>query len=223
MRIAQFFTWLLFMACVGSAYANNLAVGIHAGTAGLGINAYFPFSEKIALKAAASGLNMNYDTSQDDIKYDGRLTLRNMQLGVDFYPTGKHFRLSLAAFENRNNIDLDALPNYAGEIVINGKTYTAKDIASLNGKMYWPEHGVYTGIGWSNKSFNKKGFSVAFDAGLFITKPPRIHLTAICASDLQSTCEDLLADAEEEKQQLHDDVEFLRFWPVLQLGLSYQF
>ncbi|MFM7372109.1 MAG: hypothetical protein ACKO2Z_30855, partial [Sphaerospermopsis kisseleviana] len=73
----------------------------------------------------------------------------------------------------------------------------------------------YLGIGWGNavKSGNRWGFSA--NLGVMFAGSPKVELTAPAYI--------LAADVEAERKQLEDDLDWLNIYPVLSLGLSYQF
>lgn len=212
---------LLALGIAGFSQAEGFALGVHAGTAGLGASANLRLNDNFALRGVYNQFSYDYDTTEEDLDYEGEIDLKSGQLGIDYYPFAGRFRVSAAYVSYGNEINLTGVPNASGEFEINGTIYTSADIGSVKAKVDWPSNAVYAGLGWGNPVQRDKGFGLTFDVGVMLTEEPQVDFTTQCFDPL--FCALIEPDVEAERQSLEEDLGDVKMWPVIQLGLSYQF
>jgi len=74
------------------------------------------------------------------------------------------------------------------------------------------------GIGYRKKS-SRKGLSFIGEAALLLHSPPRVSLSIEAPEAANLTQNDILI----ERQRIQHDLKDLEYWPVISLGVSYQF
>ncbi len=98
--------------------------------------------------------------------------------------------------------------------------YDASELGSIRGESEFEDIAPYIGIGFGNplSSDGRWGFSA--DAGVAFIGSPNVNLrvTGPFADDAA-----LLADLAEEEEEIEDDLDPLRFYPVLSFTLYYRF
>lgn len=190
-------------------FASAWGVSGQIGTLGLGINvAHALYSDYLDIRGQYNYLA--YSPTIDGNQF--KMNFGTAGLLLDYKPFGGVFRLTGGMYyDNRslsvsgNNIDL-------------GDGVTASGSASLN----YPTISPYLGIGfgsYANSSVDKKGFLIAFDAGVMLSK-------ATYNSNLTCSGGDC-SDFDQQRQSFEDSVNSgLRsfpFYPVLSLSLGYRF
>ena len=78
----------------------------------------------------------------------------------------------------------------------------------------------YLGIGWGNPVARDKGWGMTSDIGVLFQGSPRTNLTATCSpSPCSGTTQGNVAT---ENAKLQSDLKNFKFWPVVSVGISYQ-
>ena len=102
---------------------------------------------------------------------------------------------------------------------IGGRTFTAEQVGTLSGEITFPLVAPFVGVGWGNavKPGRRLGFTI--DLGMMIHGTPQVSLRATN----QAVTPDLQASIDKEIEDLTAEFEGFKFYPVLQVGISYQF
>lgn len=200
-----------------AAMADGVALGVKAGTLGGGVELTTNLIPML-LNARIQGNGLRYNTTVNDttVSYDARLKLFTLGALADFYPLAGKFRVTAGAYYNGNKLTINGVPN-AGSYVINGTTYTAAQVGSVNGTLDFNKFAPYAGIGWGDavSSGSPIGFNV--DLGVLYQGKPK---TTISASGAAAG---LAADIAAEKVNLDNNVKNYKFYPVASIGVSYRF
>jgi hypothetical protein len=80
----------------------GFALGVRAGTAGLGLAGIIGLSESINLRARYYRFDYGTALEEEGIEYDGDLRLRNAAVFADWHLLGGGFRLSAGAIHTGN-------------------------------------------------------------------------------------------------------------------------
>ncbi|MCC2636954.1 MAG: hisitdine kinase [Moraxellaceae bacterium] len=208
------------MTLASLAQAEGIGLGVHAGLMGPGIDGFYRLNEKLVLRGAYNSFDYDYDATEEDVEYEATYSFDNAQVGVDWYPFTGSFRLSAAYLQNGNELNLHAVPT-GGAFDLNGVSYGGSEVADMRVTVDYPDSGAYVGLGWGNPVAVGKGFGVTFDLGVYYLGEPEVAQQLTCGTTLR--CAQLQADAEADRQKLEDDLSDFPFWPLVQLGLSYQF
>jgi len=201
------------------------AVGVTAkvGTLGLGGDVTVSLFEPLNIRAGGNILRYEWDgesnasggDTADKIKL--KLNMENFPVLLDLHPfSGSGFRISGGAVFNNNEVTLSAVPGRTVEI--NDREYS---ITSLDGKIDFSKVAPYVGIGYGNAADRSSNWHFACEFGVMFMGTPEVTLHAT-ASDpgLQPQLD---ADVEEQKKKYEDDVNILRIYPVISVGVSYTF
>ena len=112
-----------------------------------------------------------------------------------------------------NEIDLDARPTKSEQI---GDTiYTPAQIGTLSGSVDIDGLAPYVGIGWGNPLTHNQRWGFTCDFGVAFTDSPDVALT--------STGVVSQVDLSREINEIEDDLDSLKFYPVISMGLFYRF
>jgi hypothetical protein len=204
------------------AQADGIAVGVHGGLMGAGVDGYYRLSDKVVLRGSYNAFDYDYDTEEEDLDLEATYSFDNAALGVDWYPFAGGFRLSAAYVHNANELAMNAIPK-GGTFDLNDNPvpYSGSEVKSLKMQVSYPESGAYVGLGWGNPVRSEKGFGVTFDVGAFYLGEPEVAQQVECG--VTARCGQLKDDAEADRKKIEDELSDFPFWPMIQLGFTYQF
>jgi len=199
----------------------DTSLGLRAGTLGGGIELAHAFTETFGVRLSANGLKYDTTETYDDVEYDAKLKLATGQLLFDWFPFSNNFRFSLGGVYNGNKLTLDGKPS-GGTYTINGNTYNASDIGTLNGNVDFRKFAPYVGLGYGRPV--GKGLLLTADLGVMFQGSARSTLTATCGPTASaSDCAQLQSDIATQQAELDDDMHKYQYYPVLSIGLAYVF
>ena len=211
---------LLFLPGVSSA---DSSIGLRAGSLGLGVELSYAVSQRFALRLATDAYTRNFTSTQQDIEYDGKAKLKTISFLADLFPFANNFRISLGVFSNGNKLTGTGTPT-GGTFVIDGVTYNASDVGTLDAEVSFKKTVPYFGIGYGRPI--NSGFSFIGDLGVMFQGSPTATLTASCGGAApvgSAACDSIRASVANEQATVNDDIKKFKYYPVLTLGLSYTF
>ncbi len=206
---------LLYLPGVAPA---DTSLGIRGGTLGAGVELSHAFGQRTGVRLNADGFNFSRTATQDNIQYDMKLKLLTASLLGDWYPFASNFRISAGAMFNRNKFTLKGQPTGTG-YTINGRTYTAAEVGSLDATVDFNKGAPYFGIGYGRPI--NSGLSLILDLGVMFQGSPHSNITATCGTG--PNCAQLQSDAAAEQSKLDDSLHNFKYYPVVSLGLAYTF
>ena len=224
--LATFFSGLLFSHAPladGSKQTNNFALGAGVGTTGLSLNGTFQLSDNINFR----GIYANYDFSENDtesgIAYQFDIELDTFSLLLDWHPSADSgFRISLGGINNGTNFSAKTTQT-SGNITVGNSTFLASDIGTINAKVDYDSFAPYIGIGWGNAVDEAGRWSFSFDIGAMFTGSPDVSVrcTQVSAGGAaQALCDQ---QADEEENELEDELGDFDVYPVVSIGFAYKF
>lgn len=211
-----------FFAAAGLASAADLGATLSLGTTGIGAHLTVPFQQNLNGRFGLNYLKYDFDGNTSSINYDYKLKLNTVDALVDWYPSASNFRLTGGIVYNNNEITARGVPGAAGTYTIQGNTYSAATIGSVNGNVDFRRIAPYLGIGWGN-AVKDKGWSFSSDLGVMFQGKPRSSLTSTGCTAAAAICTRLASDLARENAELADDAKDFRAYPVLRVGVSYKF
>jgi hypothetical protein len=209
---------LVFFPAVAMA---DTSIGVRAGTLGLGAEVSYPLSQRLGLRVNADSYKHSRTFNQDNIDYDGKATLKTASLLADWYPFANNFRLSVGPVYNGNKLALTGTPA-GGSFTINGITYSANQVGTLNGQVDFKKYAPYAGIGYGRPIGT--GLSLTFDLGAVFQGAPQATLSVSCGPAASAAqCAQIRGDVAAQQASLNDAIKNFRYYPVVTLGLAYTF
>lgn len=219
----------LLLASMATAQTGVFALGVSAGTLGLGLDGVYGLTDKLNIRANYRSYDFSTDIEGDDdgagdeLEYSGDLELKNLGLSVDYHPFGGGFRLSAGMQNSDNRIGGNAVCTDT----VNGCEFGDLTIQSGDGASVDVDMGgthPYLAIGWGNATSGAK-FGVFVDIGVMLQGEPDVAVAARCTGDgvtspNQAQCD---GEASKEEAELEEDVKEFDVFPVLNLGLRWRF
>lgn len=220
---------LVVAATVACGAEGDMGLGAKIGTLGIGVDYTIGVNEKMNVRLTGNFFSYTYDDFEfdeddeveaevDEVVDTIEVTLDLMSLGalVDWHPWANGFRLSAGAYYNGNEVSLAVTTDET--IEIDGTDY---EVSRLDGQIDFNAFAPYVGIGWGHAAEAGQHWSFVFDLGVMLQGSPDISLTAT-ASD--TTLQNELNTAiDNELDELRDDTDPFKYFPVLALGMSYTF
>jgi len=205
------------LAAVGAAVpasvtAQGLGLGARVGTLGLGGEVALEVTETLVLRGGLGLTPFEPSATFDDI--DVTLTLPTWyNVGVDLYLNGA-LRLGGGLLFKADDPELSGSFNVAQDI--GGTTYTPLEIGTLKGVIDSSDTVPYVLLGFGKHT--APGVGLFLDLGVAFLGDPEVRLSSEDGTlSLDPTTQDAL---DREAQDFEDDMRtYLRFWPILSLGL----
>lgn len=205
---------LLAIMITGSAQAIEVYTGV--GTTGLTLGLDQALSQYHGLRVDANGFNYNRSFDSGNMHYDGKLKLRSAGFYYDFHPFAGSFRLTAGALVGNDKVSATGTSNSNGTYTINGQQYSAAG-SSIHADAKFPTVRPYLGIG-GGQNDTSKGLGFFWDVGVAYGKPSVTYTASQSLVDAAGQ-----SNIDEEKRQLQDKMDKLRYYPVVRLGISYAF
>ena len=206
---------LLVAVCLGlpaPALGQGVGVGARVGTLGLGGEAAVGVTERIVVRGGLGFTPFEPDATFDEI--DVTLTLPTWyNAGVDLYLNGA-MRIGGGMLFKADDPEL--LGEFNQPQDIGGTTYTPQELGTLTGVIDSSDSVPYVLLGFGKHT--APGFGLFLDLGVAFLGEPDVRLDASggTVSDDPSTQSALDQEAEDFEADMRT---YLRFWPILSMGL----
>jgi len=235
MNIPRKTATLLPLACTLLLAAHSAsAQEIYAKIGFLGVGAGYAHSLNdnfgVRVDATTAG-TISRNGTADRLRYDADLKANQLGGYADWFPFGGSFRLSLGVHSRKLEVTANGVPTATGNISI-GDVEVPYDGTgdSARARVKWRNTAPYLGIGWGHHASHGKGFGFVADLGVSFGSP-KTELTisdslrgkldaTIAAGGLTTTTD---AEIERQRRELKDDVEKIKVFPHLYVGVSYRF
>jgi len=201
------------------SFADGIGIGAKVGTLGFGIEVTKNFTPKINGRIGLNTFTFDASGTESDIDYDGDLNMESFAALVDWHPFSGGFRATAGLLLNNNELKLTA--KSAVNYDIGGTTYTPAEIGTFGGSVNFNDVAPYAGIGWGNAVDKGQRLTFAIDVGVLMQGSANVDFTA--SGGTLSSDPTLLANLATEEAQLEDSLSDYDLFPVISLGLAFQF
>lgn len=178
----------------------------------------------IAIRVAAGGASWSGTYEDMDTEYDTDLSLFTFGTTIEYHPYQSGFYIGAGIFYQNSDYTMDAEPKN-GTYTFNGHEYDADLIGGVYGDVDNLNSVVpYIGIGYDKSLYENSDDSLffSFKLGAWYQGTPKVNLT-VHDCQLGAGCTLLEEDVQQEEDDINDDIKDYKWWPVLQVGLSYRF
>ena len=216
---------LLALATVGMLMLPSLAeaqIGIagRAGTIGVGAEAALAVGSSLVIRGGIGLLPVELDASDllDEPDVDATLKLPDTwyNIGADLY-LGSSFRIGGGMLFKPDDPSITGRLTGTASIDIGGQTYTATDVAEIEGSLVSKEKAPYVLIGFGKHT--NSGIGLFLDLGVAFLGEANMELTASGNSTVINSAE-FQSRLRAEEQNIEDDLgQWSQYWPILNIGL----
>ena len=222
-------------ASSASSGFRGVGIGARISTLGAGLEAVFGLHERVNLRLQGNLFNYDDSLTEDDISYEGDLKLQTFGALLDIHPFAGGLRLTAGAFQNGNQIDLEArcvTECEVGDLTISSAGPT--DNPRIFGRADFKSFAPYFGLGYGN-AMRGSPLHFAFDVGVLLQGSPRLSLDAdgtatVTDNDTGATTTRNLAtdpevqgELQDEARNAEDDAKEFKYYPVISLTIGYRF
>jgi hypothetical protein len=194
--------------------AQGFGIAARAGTIGLGAEAAVGLTDAFVIRGGIGLMPLEPSATISDIDFTLKLPETWFNIGADLY-LGSGFRIGGGMLFKSDDPELE------GELLTNvdigGRSFTPAELGTLSGVLDSKDKAPYALIGFGKHT--TAGIGLFLDLGVAFTGDPQVSLAADNGSfnDLSELRQRL--DAEE--REIEDDLgQYLKLWPILNLGLK---
>ena len=225
MNKALWVATLVVGGMASNAAMADVAVGVRAGTFGVGADFDIGLTDTVNLRLGYNTLSYDQTVEDTDVTYDGTLKIGAASAIIDWHALGGGFRVSAGAVQKGPKIDVTGVPSGNNTYEINGRVYTAAQIGSLKGTVEIGDSvAPYLGIGWGNTVDQDGRFTFLLDLGVIKTGTASASLDVLCGATVPTaTCTQIRNDVNAEKAELEDALDDYQWYPVVSLGFAVRF
>ena len=224
-----------------TGFAQNapaVGVGVKVGTLGIGVQGAVRPAPRVAVRGGFNFFSYDHSFDQDGTTFDGTLKLQSVEASVDL-GLGGGFRVSPGLLL-RNNNHVDAVLSAAAgqQFSLGGTTYISQAGAPIGGTglLDFKKVAPMLGIGFGSLVPQAdRHVTVAFDLGIVFQDKPNVALALsgngclVAPNGSATNCAPvnslpgIAANIAAEEVKVGDDLELLRYYPVISFGIGYKF
>jgi len=211
------------MLLSGTANANDeQSIGASIGSIGIDAEYSKLIYPNVALRIAGGGFSYDGSYNDTDAHYETDLNLVNLGVTVEYHPLDNGLYVGAGLFYQNNTVDLSAKA-IDGKYTFNGHDYGA-DAGTITGSIGGVNNLVpYLGIGYDASLIDDGNLFFTAKVGVWYQGEPEVELSVKDCKLPAGVCTELKKDLLVEENDINDDIEDYKFWPVLQVGISYRF
>ena len=223
-----------------SRQKSGWAIAPEASTLGFGGHIVRKITPNFNARVGVNAFGLGIDIEETDLDFEGDLNLFNVSSIIDVHPFKRSgFRISGGLIFGDNNFDGTAdiseeVADELGEVEIEGQSINLSDLniselATLDADIDVNNSvAPYIGIGGGNAVGEGKGLGFWWNLGVVLGGSPEVELNSNVSEETPEAIREEVEEAsdnilDEEEEELEDELDFINIYPVLSLGLSYQF
>ncbi|MBT3665947.1 MAG: hypothetical protein HN548_00580 [Opitutae bacterium] len=196
-------------------YHLGFRIAPRISTLGAGLEVAKGFTPNFGVRAGFNYFSYAYDAKESDVSYDFELELKSFAMFADWHPFKGAFRLSGGLLINGNGLTGNAKPT--APVDIGGTDYS---LDSINLDISYNTIAPYVGLGWDTTFGDDDNWGFAFDLGLIYSGSAEAALSVSGPGKVAAIG---AGDVKKEQDELQNDLDSLKWWPVVSAGLVYQF
>lgn len=197
--------------------AQDIGLSTKFGTLGLTFEGIYSLSTDLNVRGGVSFFNYSYEgdkNTTDDYSFNANLKLSSFSVLADWYLFGgTFFWLTGGAIINLNKVSAKAAPTKT--YYVGGDEYTPEKLGNLNIDITFQKFSPYIGIGFGNPLDGPSGLAFTVDIGSAYQGAPKANLSAKGLLEPSA--------APDQEKQLESNLSWFKWWPVITLGLTYEF
>ena len=191
-------------------------LGVKAGTLGFGAEASWRPVPYLDMRAGINGFSFDKDGSEAGIDYIGNADLMTVFATANLRVPLSPFRVTVGIFNNGNELSLTSRDTSTYQV--GSQTYTSDEVGTLRAGATFDDWAPYAGIGFDFRVLDTLGLH--FDAGMLRQGSPMVTLTA---DGSLSNDPQFQQQLEAERLELQNSVDDYEYYPVVSLGVSFNF
>ena len=219
----------------GRRTSSKMGIGVKASLLGVGVETAVPLAGKLNLRAGFNAINYNRSFTKDGITYAGNLRWRSGEASMDWFPFGGAFHFSPGfIFYDGNKATANANVPGGQNFTLSGTTYqsNAADPVKGTGKLSFDKVAPTFRFGFGNLiPRSGRHWGLLFELGAAYQGSPHaaLNLAGTACSPSGTNCVNAATDpgvqtsVTAEQAKLNHDLSFFKFYPLISLGLGFNF
>ena len=218
----------LFMRRGAGAFVSPLGIGVGVATS---------ITSGTDVRVAGNFFGYSADGVTDGVNYRGDLSFRSVQASFDWFPWRGSFHLSPGIlFYNQNQATVHGGVPAGESFSVNGANYyssAARPVTLEGGVTFRKTSPMFT-LGWGNwlPLRREKHLSFPFEIGFAYVGDANLVLDFfgdVCDTPQDVNCRPIESDASAQaniaaqRKKIQNDLDYLRFYPIISGGVAYKF
>lgn len=199
---------------------HRFALGVGVGTNGGVLEGAYAFNRYLDVRAQGAAIGFDADFKSSDVKYKGKFRQFTGGADVDLHPFGNPLLVVGGFVSGERKVRVKADPTETATVKINGVTFPVSQVISLNGQADLGSTAPFAGIGFDNTFTHAGHWGFRAVGGVIFGQDPKVRLDA---SGPFATNPAVVAAVQKEEASLQHDVDGYRYYPVVQVGVTYRF
>jgi hypothetical protein len=218
----------------GRISSSKVGIGLKVSPLGAGIEAAVPLAAKFNVRGGFNVFQFNRNFTNDGIHYSGQLHFRSAEAHLDWFPIGGFHVSPGVLFYNGNQLTANAAVPGGQVFTLSGTQYESDPASPVggNGKLDFVKVSPSIMMGFGNLvPRNGRHYSFLFEVGGAYQGSARVTLNftgnvcdttgTFCRS--VSTDPTVQANILAQQQKIRNDVNPYRFFPVISMGVGFNF
>jgi hypothetical protein len=218
----------------GTAFS-RIGIGVKASTLGVGVEVATPLAGKFNLRGGFNMFRFNKAITNNGIQYDGQLHFQSAEAHLDWFPFGGFHVSPGLLFYNGNQFTATAAVPGGQTFSVGGTTYESDPATPVTGtgKLDFVKVSPSIMVGIGNLiPRNGRHYSFLFEVGAVYQGSARVALNLagnVCDPTNGSNCRPISGDSavqaniQSQQVKIQNDVNPYRFFPVISLGVGFNF
>lgn len=202
---------LAFTLWPAGVQAQHTGVALHVGSMGFGADLIISVDKHLGFRVGGNVFPFDIDIQSSDVTYSLSAPSPQFLAVIDLVPAGA-FRISAGALFAQS--DFEVVAQLTEAVEIGGAFYAPSDIGNLTGTFDTRTVSPYVGIGVGTAASDGVGFFA--DLGIAFHGRP---LVTVVVDGPIALVPQFQQDLDQEVQAIQDDVDNVRVYPVLSLGI----
>jgi hypothetical protein len=218
----------------GQSTTSKIGFGVKVSTLGVGIEVATPLAKKFNVRTGFNMFRFSHSITDGGIHYDGQLHFQSAEAHLDYYPFGGFHISPGILFYNGNQIAASAAVPGGQTFSVGGTTYQSEgsDPVTGTGKLNFVKVSPSIMVGVGNLiPRNGRHYSFLFEVGGAYQGSARVALNlagSVCATD-GTNCRPISGDptvqanVQAQQVKIQHDINPYRFFPVISMGVGFNF
>ena len=218
----------------GQPHNSRIGIGVKVSTLGAGIDVATPLTRKLNVRGGFNMMRLNHTFTDSGIQYNGQLQFQSAEAHFDWFPIGGIHVSPGLLFYNGNQITANATVPGGQNFSVGGTSYQSDVVTPVTGagKLNFMKTAPSLMVGVGNLiPRNGRHYSFLFEAGAVYEGSARVALNLagnVCDTtglNCRAISSDSTVQANVLAQQvkIQHDVNPYRFFPVISLGVGFNF
>ena len=219
----------------GRGGSSKIGIGIKVSTLGAGIEVATPLAEKFNLRGGFNMFRYDRGLTNNGIQYGGQLRFQSAEAHLDFFPIGGFHVSPGVLFYNGNELTATAAVPGGQSFTVGGTSYQSDVVDPVvgTGKLDFVKVSPSIMVGVGNLiPRNGRHYSFLFEVGGAYQGSARVALNltgSVCDPNTGLNCRTIASDSTvqanvvSQQQKLAKDLNPYRFYPVISLGVGFNF